>query len=282
MESFGKNKKFPGKTILTLFLLVLIGGAIYYGYERSASWRDALHSIKESSEDATITSKVRTALVLSKHVAPFKIKVETSQREVTLAGQVPSEEIKSMAGAIAQDTSGVKQVHNDVEISPSAERDPETQVLGERVADLEMKTIILDAISNSPELKDKHIEAQVMKRVITLTGSVETTEQKYKAEQIAWQIPGVERVTNDLSVTTAQNAPESADAKLAHRVEFELYSTRAISLKTLEVHAEDGTVTLTGNVNTRAEKLLAEKTAQSVDGVRKVVNELSAPEEVQP
>jgi osmotically-inducible protein OsmY len=38
---------------------------------------------------------------------------------------------------------------------------------------------------------------------------------------------------------------------------------------------------LTGNVSSRSEKLLAEKTAQSVEGVRKVVDNLSAPDEAQ-
>ena len=46
----------------------------------------------------------------------------------------------------------------------------------------------------------------------------------------------------------------------------------------MQIHADNGTVTLTGNVSSRAEKLLAEKTAQSVDGVRKVVNNLDVPD----
>ena len=82
-----------------------------------------------------------------------------------------------------------------------------------------------------------------------------------------------------LSATNARTNPESADQKLAHRVEFELYPARGISLKTVRIHADNGTVTLTGNVSSRAEELLAEKTAQSVEGVRKVVNGLAEPGE---
>jgi osmotically-inducible protein OsmY len=40
-----------------------------------------------------------------------------------------------------------------------------------------------------------------------------------------------------------------------------------------------GVLTLTGTVSSRAEKLLAEKTAKSVEGVHKVVNSLPALEE---
>jgi hyperosmotically inducible protein len=222
---------------------------------------------------------VRTALLLSKHVSPFDIKVETTQAEVSLDGQVPSEQIKAVAGAIALDTSGVKAVHNNLGINPSTARNPETEGLGERVADLEIKTLVGEGLSQNAELAGKHIATDVKNRTVVLSGTVETSAQKNQAEQIAWQVTGVQGVTDNLSAANAQTNPESVDDKLAHRVEFELYSTKAISLKTVQIHADNGTVTLSGNVTSRAEKLLAEKTAQSVEGVRKVVDNLAAPDE---
>ena len=282
LESSAAGRSFGGLVVAVLLLVVVIGGAIYYYYPRSPSLQNAFRSVKGSSQDATTTSKVRTALLLSKHVSAFDVKVETSQEEVTLTGQVPSEEIKAVAGAIAQDTSGAKQVHNELTVNPAAERNPETERLRDRIADLEIKTIISDALLNSTELRDKRIEAQVNKCVVTMNGTVETPDQKHAAEQIAWQAPGVQGVTNNLAVTNAQATPESADEKLARRVEFELYSTKAVSLKLVQIHAENGTVTLTGSVASRAEKLLAEKIAQAVEGVRKVVNNLAAPPEIEP
>src|ERR1700722_12637327 len=281
MKSSTKIEKGASKTILTLVLMLILAGGIYYAYTQSASLRGAFHSVKESTQDATTTSKVRTALLLSKRVSPFDISVETSQAEVTLTGQVPSDEVKSVAGAITQDTAGVKQVHNDLGINPTAERNPETERLGERVADLEIKTLVSEALAQNAELAEKHIATDVKNRTVTLSGTVETVAQKNQADHIAWQVTGVQGVTDNLSAANAQTNPESIDDKLAHRVEFELYSTKAISLKTVQIHADNGTVTLTGNVSSRAEKLLAEKTAQSVEGVRKGVDNLSAPDEAQ-
>jgi hyperosmotically inducible protein len=282
LESSRKGERGSGRTVLALVLVLVVLGAIYYISRQNSSVQNAFHSVKESTQDAAATSRVRTALLLSKQVSPFDIKVETSQGEVTLRGQVPSEEVKAVAGAIAQDTSGVKQVHNNLGVNPSAERNPETERLGERVADLEIKTLVSDALSKNGEVGEQRVETEVKNRVVTLSGSVETASQKYTAEQVAWQVPGVQGVKDNLSTTNAQATPESADEKLAHRVEFELYSTKAISLKSVQIHAENGTVTLTGTVTSRAEKLLAERIAQSVSGVRKVINNLVAPEEIQP
>jgi hyperosmotically inducible protein len=264
-----------------LLLLVVVLVAAYYLFTRNASVQNAFHAVKDSTEDATTTSRVRTALLLSKHVSPYDIKVGTTQSEVTLDGQVPSEQIKAVAGAIALDTSGVKAVHNNLGINPSTARNPETEGLGERVADLEIKTLVSEDLSKNADLAGKHIATDVKSRTVTLSGTVETSAQKNQAEQIAWQVTGVQGVTDNLSAANAQTNPESVDDKLAHRVEFELYSTKAISLKTVQIHADNGTVTLSGNVTSRAEKLLAEKTAQSVEGVRKVVDNLSAPDEAQ-
>ena len=280
MKFSEKNEGGSGRTILVLALLVFVVGAAYFITTRNSSVQNAFSSIKESTQDAATTSRVRTALLLSKHVSPFDIKVQTIQGEVTLEGQVPSEQVKTVAGAIAQDTSSVKMVHNNLGVNPAIERNPDREHLGERVADLEIQTLVTDALSKNADLAEKHIATQVKNRTVALTGTVQTTNQKYTAEQISWQVPGVQGLTNNLSVSDAQATPESADDKLARRVEFELYSTKAMSLKTVQIHADNGIVTLTGSVLSRAEKLLAEKTAKSVEGVRRVVNSLSAPEEI--
>ena len=117
---FSRNRESgSGRTFLALTLLVLVLVAVYFVSSRNSSVQNAFSSLKESTQDAATTSRVRTALLLSKNVSPFDIKVQTIQGEVTLEGQVPSEQVKSVAGAIAQDTSGVKQVHNNVAVNPA-------------------------------------------------------------------------------------------------------------------------------------------------------------------
>jgi hyperosmotically inducible protein len=192
-----KGERGSGKTLLVTVLLVLVVGAVYI-FTRNSSVQSAYSSIKESTQDAATTSRVRTALLLSKHVSPFDIKVDTNQGEVTLEGQVPSEQLKAVAGAIAQDTSSVKQVHNNLSVNPSTERNPDREHLGERVADLEIQTLVTDALSKNADLNEKHIATVVKNRTVTLNGTVQTTAQKYTADQIAWQVPGVQGLTDNL------------------------------------------------------------------------------------
>jgi osmotically-inducible protein OsmY len=265
--------------ILLLLVVLVVGGALFYRRTSGTSLWETLRSVKDTSQDAATTSKVKTALLLSKHVSAFDIKATTSRGDVTLTGEVPTEESRRLAGAIAQDTSGVAQVRNNLTVNPGAGRNSDMANLGERVADLEIKTIVIDQLAQNPELKDKRLTVQVTKRTVTLDGTVESPAQKRAAEQLAIQVPGVQGLAGQLMVTNTQASPESADEKLARRVEFELYSTRAVALKNVQIRSQDGTVILTGPVTSRAEKLLAERVTQSVEGVKRVVNNLNAPEE---
>jgi hyperosmotically inducible protein len=266
--------------IIVVVLIVLIGGLVWtYSSRRGETVRDTLRLVKDSSQDAATTTKVKTALLLSKHVSAFDTAVGTARGEVTLTGEVPTEDIKRLAAAIAQDTSGVKGVHNNLTVNPGVAANPEVASIGDRVADLEIKTLVTDQLAQAPELKDERIAVQVNKRSVSLDGTVSSPAQRRAADRIVLLVPGVQHLTSNLVVTTAAGAPESPDDKLAHRVEFELYATKAVALKDVQIRSQDGSVFLGGKVGSRAEKLLAERVTQSVGGVKKVVNNLSTSEE---
>src|SRR5216684_7690815 len=265
--------------IIVVVLIVLIGGFVWtYSSRRGEAVRDTLRLVKDSSQDAATTTKVKTALLLSKHVSAFDTAVGTARGEVTLTGEVPTQDIKRLA-AVAQDTSGVKAVHNNLTVNPGVAGNPEVASIGDRVADLEIKTLVTDQLAQAPEPKDERITVQVNKRSVSLDGTVSSPAQRRAADRIVLLVPGVQHLTSNLVVTTAAGAPESPDDKLAHRVEFELYATKAVALKDVQIRSQDGSVFLGGRVGSRAEKLLAERVTQSVGGVKKVVNNLSTSEE---
>ncbi len=267
------------KPLALLIVLAIVGGAGYYAYSRNWGPSNWIRQRLGYSGDAKTTADVKSALGLSQRVAPFNITVQTKDSIVTLTGRVPSEATKSAAGQIAQDTSGVKEVKNEIAVDGPAQ--PATQ--GALVEDLEIRAAILQALARSTELGGKSIDVKVADRKVVLSGSVDTQAQRSGAEQVAGAADGVTAVTNELVVKDplAPGEPPATkptvdpNADLAKRVKFELYETGAFDTLTIDVQTtEDGTVTLSGSVRTRAEQVLATFIAQRTAGAQKVVNKL--------
>ena len=282
--SLKESGRVPVGAIIVVVLIVLIAGGVWtYSSRRAAGVRDTLRLVKDTSQDTATTTKVKTALLLSKHVSAFDTTVATARGEVTLTGAVPTEEVKGLAAAIARDTSGVSTVQNNLTVNPGVAANPEAASISDRVADLEIKTLVTDHLARATELQNEHITVQVSKRRVSLDGTVDSPAQRRAADRIALLVPGVLELASNLTVTNAtgspESAPESADNRLARRVEFELFATKAVALKDVQIRSQDGAVFLSGKVGSRAERLLAERVTQSVEGVKKVVNNLSASEE---
>lgn len=267
------------KFVASVIVLIILGGAGYYVYLHGWKKPESFRTLFSSSGDAATARKVKTALGLSKRLAGFDINVTVSDGVAALSGQVPSEEIKSLAGAIARDTPGVTDVKNEIAVDPAAQPSSESV----HVEDLEIRVAILEALARSRELAGKNIDVKIENRVVTLSGSVETPAQRNGAEQIARAVDGVAGVTNSLTVTNPQaateppstgSAPTDSVGDLAKRIQFELYQTDAFDTRTIKVKVEDGIVTLSGTVRSRAEQMLAERVAQSVSGAKKVISEL--------
>lgn len=267
------------RKVIAALLLIIIAGGGYYVYTHGWKKPESFRAIFSSTGDPETARKVKTALGLSKRLAGFDIQVTASDGVVTLTGQVPSEDIKSLAGAIARDTPGVNDVKNEISVDPAAQPSSESV----HVEDLEIRVSILEALARSRELGGKTIDIKVDNRTVTLSGTVETPTQRSGAEQIARAVDGVAGVVNNLVVTNPQatsepppagTPPPESSTDLAKRIQFELYQTDAFNTRTIQVRAEGGTVTLSGTVRSRAEQLLAERVAQSVPEVKKVVNEL--------
>lgn len=68
------------------------------------------------SDDAMITTMVKTALVEDKQVQALKISVTTEQGVVKISGTVPSAEVGKRALQLAAGVQGVKDVKNDLKV----------------------------------------------------------------------------------------------------------------------------------------------------------------------
>lgn len=70
-------------------------------------------------DDASITAKVKTALIADPELSGLSIDVDTSQNVVTLNGSVSSDAARANAERIAKGVEGVKEVKNNLLVKAS-------------------------------------------------------------------------------------------------------------------------------------------------------------------
>src|SRR5262245_56700883 len=121
--------------------------------------------------------------------------------------------------------------------------------------------------------------------VVTLHGTVPSDIHRDLAGAIAKSVDGVEDVDNDLTVVPGLGSgglEESdktfrqsvRDATTSASIKMSLAFERGVKASHIAVHTDRGTVTLTGEVDSQAERQLAARIARETDGVTNVENQL--------
>lgn len=118
------------------------------------------------------------------------------------------------------------------------------------------------------------ITVEVDGRTVTLRGWVDTLEEKRTAERVVLAVPSVRHVINVLDIDAGGHR---RDAQLQARVEAALLDSPRVRGYEVDVHVDNGTVHLQGQVASPLEKQRAGDLARSVPGVRRVVDGLVAP-----
>lgn len=79
---------------------------------------DVTEDAGSMAEDLRITSSVMARLKASANTAGLLIDVDTDEQVVTLKGDVPDDNGRELAGLIAKNTSGVREVRNRLNVKP--------------------------------------------------------------------------------------------------------------------------------------------------------------------
>ncbi len=120
--------------------------------------------------------------------------------------------------------------------------------------------------------------------VVTLHGTVPSDVHRDLAAEIAKNADGVREVQNELRLApSGSDGPDEADksfgdavgdATTTATIKLSLAFQRGVKASRIAVHTDQGTVTLTGEVDSQAERQLAARIARDTDGVKHVVNQL--------
>jgi osmotically-inducible protein OsmY len=176
--------------VLTLCTALVIGGALITGSANARGMADEQTPIA----DSWLTAKSKIALFADARVKGRQIDVETTNGQVMLRGKVDSETAKQAAEDIAKGLNGVKSVKNDLEIvAPSTREAVEEK-------DEAITARVQTQIAKDSDLKNADIAVQTNAGIVSLTGEVSDIMTSANASWIAWQVPGVQSVKNDLTV----------------------------------------------------------------------------------
>jgi len=187
------------------------------GKAMAGDLEQAAETVRDTSEDAILTAKVKTALALSKSASAFDVDVDSDEGTVTLTGAVPSNEIKAAVLEVARDTAGVLDVVDRIQVDPHVVPGTEKDRLVERLTELEIESAVYERLLHAEGVDAKWIRVWVDGRVVRLTGRVPDSNQKERAASLAASVAGVEKVLNELEVSHRAALVTGLDVALKER-----------------------------------------------------------------
>jgi osmotically-inducible protein OsmY len=142
---------------------------------------------------------------------------------------------------------------------------------GEKLEDDDITLAIDREFILDEAIEANMIDIETREGIVTLSGVVNNLLAKERALNIAESIKGVRSVVNNIAVKPVV----VDDSQIEENVELALFNDPAADSWEINVLVEDGVVTLTGTVESWAEKRLAEDVAKTVKGIVKIQNNLS-------
>ena len=307
--------------VFTAALALVLGGTVACDRtdvrretrEVSAEVREVAGRAGDRLADSWLTAKVQAQFFADDDIKSRFIDVETHDAMVTLSGFVETDDVRRQALAIARNTDGVRQVHDDLligQLPPDRQAAiPEPiETMPERgsvatggdgtampapaetpaLDDEMVRSLIQAKYFLNPSLKSRHIDVQSVNGVVTLRGEVAGDNERAQALLLARTTEGVERVEDSLTINASlapAPAPETPavgtsgvhteDMSLETAVRNGLADDAQLKAAAIEVSARDGVVLLQGTVPTQAAKQRALTAARRMDDVVQVVDRLT-------
>jgi osmotically-inducible protein OsmY len=210
--------------------------------------------------DLELKSDIDAELAWDPAVNPANVGVAVKDGVVTLSGTVDSYVQKHAVERAVRRVAGVRgiAVQLEVRLAPDHHR-----------TDAEIAQAALHALRWQSLVPEERVKVEVEHGWVTLTGDVDWGYQSASAEQALQPLVGVRGVTNQIRIAQHVN-PKDIRADIA--AALTRHAQREASRIGVEVEA--GIVTLSGKVDSLAERDAAMGTAFAAKGVRQVVDRI--------
>jgi osmotically-inducible protein OsmY len=274
--------KQTGRSVTLIGGIALAIAGIGAGWAADQKPRDTL---SEQVADARREAQIWTSFAMNPHLHAFDLSVKVDGNKALLGGKVDDGVAKELAGQIAQAVDGIAHVDNRIVVDAAYVRDARAtgeRSFGEKVGDATITASVKSKLLWNSHTDGLDIHVDTNNGKVTLTGNAASAAEKDLAGRIAGETDGVVGVNNDIALSGkagatakiksagAQAEQAMSDSWITSKVKSSLMFTRGISSFDITVTTRDGAVSLTGAVNSAAERELAVRVTQDVRGVRKV------------
>lgn len=233
-----------------------------------------------SETDDNIVASANQSYVFKTYLKGDDVTVKSKDGVVTLTGTVLDGSHKILAQDCVASLPGVKTVNN--QLKEKGEALLET-------SDAWLITKVKAALLFHRNVKATETEVLAKNGTITLRGNASTAAQKDLTTEYAKDVTGVKIVKNEMKIPSAKMKSGETkmgekmatigetidDASITALVKSTLLYHRSTSALKTTVTTKDGVVNLAGTAKNAAEKDLATKLVSDVQGVKKVVNNMT-------
>ena len=225
-----------------------------------------LHAV---GNDALLQAAIQESYMFKTYLKDDNINVQSVNGVVTLSGTVADESHKSIAQDTVENLPDVKGVVNQLQVTSES-----TSLSSDAWLSVKVKALLLfrrnvSAMTTKVFVKDG---------IVTLEGEANSQEQRELINLYIKDLEGVKGVNNKIivvekKVPTFEILKEKIDdASVTAQVKMMLLFNRSTNALKTGVQTNKGTVTLTGIVNSVAQKNLVTKLVMDVNGVEEVIN----------
>lgn len=245
----------------------------------------AASTVSQDVTDARQETQIWTTYALSPYLRANDLKVSVHDGKATLTGKVEETVNKDLAKQIALGVDGIKAVDNQIVVqtdyTPPARTSTERSY-GEVIDDATITAAVKSRLVWSKNTEGLATDVDTKRGKVSLMGTADSKASKDLAGRLALDTRGVVAVDNQLVVKSA--SPSAADAaKSSTKGAEQGMSDGWITTKVkstfmfshvdgsdISVSTDKGIVTLSGSVDSGAERALAIQLAQNVRGVNSV------------
>jgi osmotically-inducible protein OsmY len=147
-----------------------------------------------------------------------------------------------------------------------------TELLRPIMCESRLHQDILDEFEFDPSFNSGHINVAVENGVVILSGHVISYAEKLAAIAATRRVKGVHAISENIEIRYPFD--KTADDQIAQRASDILDWNILVPANSVEVHVEDGWITLSGSVDWHYERTAAEDDVRKLAGVQGVTNNI--------